>query len=719
MDDIQVGTSYPFAQMAKALVTAGTHRDPKTRKAAESKVDKWRAVIAGMAGNLIDIGSRTPVEGMPAWVTPEVVHGGFATGRPMAGGPLQPHEVALAERLGLLDEGEPDVAGVRVALFDHHLTATGIAELSALLDAGTYHVAVPEEAALPVAVWLLRSGDETAAVRLVETIAPWSDRLRFAPAPTPAGAAPDPAPGSDIVFRTTAGQARETLLARGANDRIEAEREALTVWNPFADELLSLWLETVADGRIGAAYPEGWRDRAAGKLEDYRALAERYTRCTKHRKSRSNLAILRTALAAVLQGDPVEMRLLRRAVDGMLASRGRPGSGMHAALRARQATVAAAPTHHMLAQAAAERLADLPPDDGIADPDRLLGSAMGRELPVAVVRIVGRAAAGTPEHLVDRGVIGSAEVLATLTPQLTAGVVAGAYPDPTLRRLMAANYRAFRGRRSLLLLNLEHQVRVEELPWVLAVRSRRADRAEREAARATLGRLAALTVRGFPATALPNPMIRELSTLSKAAGLRLPWTEELAADIFMGTFSDKFPLAAGQAGELLAGTLYARYYGIDYAALARVEDFGELCRQRSGQPVERYRRPAVNGTIIEQAQILTTHNLATLVSLGDLGTGHLELARRCLDTTRTLVGRLEGNRRPLSTVKDAAYAWRQMLVHLALVSTEAQASFVAQARGSAPRRLAPALDGLAEVLQGRTARPFLGWTTQRHWILDA
>src|SRR5439155_161586 len=83
-------------------------------------------------------------------------------------------------------------------------------------------------------------------------------------------------------------------------------------------------------------------------------------------------------------GEPVEMWLLRRAVDGMLARRGRPGSGPHAALRARQATVAAAPTHHALALVAAERLADLPPGDGIADPDRLLGPALGRELPAAL-----------------------------------------------------------------------------------------------------------------------------------------------------------------------------------------------------------------------------------------------------------------------------------------------------------------------------------------------
>lgn len=39
-------------------------------------------------------------------------------------------------------------------------------------------------------------------------------------------------------------------------------------------------------------------------------------------------------------------------------------------------------------------------------------------------------------------------------PQLVAAASAAAYPDPRLRRLMAASHRAFRNRRSLLLAGL-------------------------------------------------------------------------------------------------------------------------------------------------------------------------------------------------------------------------------------------------------------------------
>ena len=120
---------------------------------------------------------------------------------------------------------------------------------------------------------------------------------------------------------------------------------------------------------------------------------------------------------------------------------------------------------------------------------------------------------------------------------------------------MAATYRAFRARRSLLLLDLQHQVRMTELPWVQALRPyREAGDETREEAQATLRRLGELALDGFPATLLPNPLVRELAALSRETGADLPWVEELAADIFMGRFSPKFPRAARLAGELLAGS---------------------------------------------------------------------------------------------------------------------------------------------------------------------
>ena len=52
---------------------------------------------------------------------------------------------------------------------------------------------------------------------------------------------------------------------------------------------------------------------------------------------------------------------------------------------------------------------------------------------------------------------------------MTSGLHAVGIADPLLRQLYAAIYRAFRRRRSLLLLDLQSQVRIEELPWVAAI----------------------------------------------------------------------------------------------------------------------------------------------------------------------------------------------------------------------------------------------------------
>jgi hypothetical protein len=118
----------------------------------------------------------------------------------------------------------------------------------------------------------------------------------------------------------------------------------------------------------------------------------------------------------------------------------------------------------------AERLGRLPSDNGITDVTAVLVAVngFGHEgwpVPTPIARVVRRATAGAVEELIAAGVIGSAEVLTRLTGRLAAATAASAYPDEALRILMGATHRAFRNRRSLLLLNLDHQVRLGELPW--------------------------------------------------------------------------------------------------------------------------------------------------------------------------------------------------------------------------------------------------------------
>ncbi|MFJ9338550.1 hypothetical protein ACIRP0_04550 [Streptomyces sp. NPDC101733] len=447
---VSASPAHAAGQLTRALRTSVVHEDPATRARARSRAGQWRQVLSGMAAGSLTVGSRTPVAGLPAWVTPDVVTGGFATGTPSAGGPLLPHEVRAARLAG--------VPATRAALFAHALTEDGLTRLWSLLDSGHYEVRVPEEAALAVTAWLVRAGDYERAAELGALLEPFADRLCFLPRPTDR-----PAPGADTVHRRSVGEAGVALARRRPHPAVEAQREALTVWRPFEDELLTHRLAARS-----AAPGADWNAEGAALLARHAVLAATHTRCTKHLNPKSNAAVLRRALEEELTGRPLTPRtagLLRVAVTAMLAKRGAPGSPEHVRLRRAQALQAALPAHHRLAALVLRRLARLDQGAGTTDVDtplapvsaeeaRETGLPEGASVPASIGAPVRAALSAPLDVLVERGVVPSAEVLAELVPQLVAAVTAERYADGPLRDLMAAAYRAFRSRRSLLLLDL-------------------------------------------------------------------------------------------------------------------------------------------------------------------------------------------------------------------------------------------------------------------------
>lgn len=240
----------------------------------------------------------------------------------------------------------------------------------------------------------------------------------------------------------------------------------------------------------------------------------------------------------------------------------------------------------------------------------------------------------------------------------------------------------------------------------------------------------------FAGTLLPNSLIRELARLYRLANEDVPLTYELAADIFMGSFSPAFQRAAQEAATVVGGTLYARYYGIDYAGISRmttgqastwpgqpprttVPEFDALVHARAGVAQDRWHwNPATSGTVIEQAQILTTQNLAVLVKRG------VELdppaqAEAAWTATRAHLAKAANGHR-LRHRKNAAFAWRQTVFYLSLAPREAVTRFIDAGRtaeGLAPSvadQVAAMVEGLAEAHRGRRPRtgPFLGWVTR-------
>lgn len=748
--------AYAIGQLARALARLVESGDP----AALAKVRRWEDVLAGVGAGRITVGSRTPVADTPAWVTLEVAHGGFATGGYLAEAPLTDDEVGT---LLELPDGVPGSTD-RERLNLWYLGDAGQAELLAALRAGHYRVDVPEDAALAVVALLLHAGAAEAALDLVAQLRPLMHRLRFTPRFEPVAR-----PSGTAVRVASVGQVTETLRAVRMPQQLAAMRETLMVWNPLYDRLVALWCETVdgelphlADGVVRGGWPctrwpEGWAEDRARWLADHAAAARDHPPAGRHAHPKGNFARLHAALQRSDTLSARDVGWVRRAIANTVTRAGAPSSVARAQLRETQAEVASLPTNAGLAGVLVTRLGRFPADGGLPSLDPITAAVSGADtdgipagtaIPVALQHKAVRALEAPADELIHRGVITSGEVLATVLPQLTSRLMSSGITDPTVAALYEQTYTAFRRRRSLLLLDLAHQVRFGELPWVAALSAfRTSEEVDTIAIKQAMQQVSLLAITEFPHAVLPNPLVGELGALAVRAGLALPLVEEVAADIFMGTFTAKWRDAAVVAGRTMAGTLYAHYYDLpdeSYWTGRRrtplrwgrkvADDFAELCAERAKEAGEaKGSWVAGNGAVIEQSQILTTHNLAVLVTgLGleeQVRARAGELAEKAFDWTARRFGQRPDNRHAaLIQLKNAAYAWRQAIYLLSFCEPARQRDIVARVRGlGIGSWFDPAVDGLAGVIDGRRfndagtfkgGRRFLGWAAGKHWCID-
>lgn len=782
----RASSHYAWGQLQRALEALQSSEDPKLRERAQAKVERWQAVLEGMSDGTLQVGSRTPVANTPAWVTLEVAHGGFATGRYLADEPLRDDEVQRVESL------PDDIAGTteRERLNLWYLSDEGQRELRDALAEQRYTIDVPEEAALLVVAWLLEHRHYEPVLDLVSELRPLMHRLRFTPrlqgVPRPAGM---------IARLETAGTVAAVLRQTREPMQISAMRETLRVWHPLFDRLVELWADTVngelphlADEQGGNGsqlvdggwpcqrWPADWADRRAAWLEDYLDAVLHHQLVRKHLRPKSNFARLRSALEACEHDSaaltPRDVGWIRRALANTITRHGAPRSERRAALRAMQAAIAAQPSYVDLAHVVVGRLDRYPAEGGIPsiDPvasevgeDEADDALAGQPIPPHFIAKAARALEAPIDELVEQGIITSGEVLARVLPQITAQLLAASIDDRALSSVYGQTYAAFRRRRSLLLLNLEHQVRFEELPWIAAIEPIRTTNGDvARSARQTLEEATLIALTAFPHAILPNPLVREFSALAERAGLRLPLVEEVAADIFMGTFTEKWRNAAAVASRVLEGTLYARYYDLPDATSwnppgrltqavtqrwgkRTADDFATACKVRSADANvgESHSYVAANGAILEQSQVLTTHNLAVLVDALGVQDRLARLAPHLAERTFAWVVQRQSQkidqwRARLHMVKNTAYAWRQAIFFLSFCDVPDQRSAivhleeaVAGADAAARDRLWPAVHGLARVMGGDTfddrglingdpsARRFLGWAVGAHWMLPA
>ncbi len=701
----QPGERYAFLNLAKAL-SAGSKK----------RVRQWRDVIAGMKIGDLTVGSRTPVAGMPTWATPEVVRGGFATGGFAAGGGLLPHEIDLAEALSLPIS---DASQVRLALNNWHLTDEGLEKLRTQANSGEFAAQTPEETALLIIALLLQNKPEVVEEVLSE-IAPFFDRLRFYPAP-------GNAQGVDGAFVRTVEEVREQLSGKRPRSQIVIQHNTLTRWVPLYDRLIDLLAE---HGR------QNWNYDVNEWLRDYeRALSE--PTAQRWKKESGQFQRGRRALIKLHRGDRVSQAELNNVQTIVARHRSRYGkAAARRAYRDSQLKQDVKVWHDAVAKVVATRLAVLPPDIGIAEPDAISGpikldeaiegAPSGEKLPKSFTLGIRSARMAPIDELVQGGQIAAPEVLAKVLPQITSGIYANGLPTKAQIEVCRSLYRAFNNRRSLLLLNLESQVRLEELPWAQALLMSRDGGCDgQEVARQALTELVRLSLTHFPHVIFPNPLIQEFSVLSKLAGLELPFTNEIAADIFMGAFTAQFLKAANISLSYYADTLYARYYALP--APQRDLRLTEICTDRAGLSSTNNWSVASNGMILEQQQIITSHNLAQLLSVLDLHElSFSDMAQNCFVwIAKRQQTPLTDWRAKLQMTKNTAYAWRQMIAFMSELDSAQQYRTFTEIKMTAAEqssefqaRFFPALSGLERAMAGDRAlapnQVFLGWVKGRH-----
>jgi hypothetical protein len=784
MNNLHPNSGYVLGQLSRALNASQEHADEGVRERAQARVAQWEQVLRGMLDGNLAVGSRTPIQGVPPWVSLEVVHGGFATGNFAAGGALQAHERQLYKRLGAAADGRE-----RAALNIYFLSERGQQDLLTMLQTGCYRVNVPEESVLLTVAWLVSHHQVDSAHSLLDQVTPFFDRLRFFPVPDERPLLPSP-----LVHRKTVAETAKSIEKGSTQADVERMNESLGVWLPLYDRAVDLFFQTVegeppsfqkeASGNVVRhannqpvvvggwpckRYSSEWRNSAQAVLDDYDRLRTTHKLTKKPDHPKSNFAVLRGYLHRCVENPKGlsgrDVGTIRKIIASFISRYGIPGDTQHKQLRMNQKSAVDAPLHIDLRRVLANRLKARPNDGGLENLELVSGPISESEqvtfriqrdvkLPSYLTRKVEQCWLTSVETLVERGVIPSGEVLAQVLPQITSQVKAAGISDGELRQLYGAVYSAFRRRRSLLLVNLESQVRFGELPWVAAIDAQRGEGLDaKDQARQAFEQLATLAVTAFPHAIFPNKLLSEFRTLASSAGVSLPIVDELAADIFMGTFTEKFLVASQISAKLLKGTLYERYYGLPFERVLRIDDvprtergaktskaFADLCVQLAGSEKDASRSVAKNGKIIEQSQILTTQNLGAVFDALGLHVALKKKLPELAEHTFTWICQQQSMKvtqwkAQLQAIKNCAYGWRQMVFYLSLLSGDEQKTFVDWAQETLSKRtqavqerLRPALRGLAFAVAGGTLDPagmtvsgdgrrFLGWTTERHWLL--
>lgn len=229
-------------------------------------------------------------------------------------------------------------------------------------------------------------------------------------------------------------------------------------------------------------------------------------------------------------------------------------------------------------------------------------------------------------------------------------------------------YKGFKNMRSLLLLNLESQLKLCEIPQykVLCDVYKCNKRSSNKLILSKL--LVSYYINWFPEIIMPNRVVKMLYNLLKCEEKDLGLCEEIACDIFMGRFGEKYDTSLNIAQRNMCYTLYSKYYNIDKYYVCGNSNLTklslELKEQYYGVSTYKYRNTNENGQQLQAALILTTHNNIQLDRFVD----ELDVLKILKTITFKLLNTLEGGWMPSLSCSEIGHCWRNFMYYVSKCS---------------------------------------------------